>query len=67
MMHRNVIIAKPVCLQRCHKCLLVPAFQKAALSKIKEESEIVEVVEIFSQMAFQRKIYFFTDLQNAHH
>lgn len=34
-----------------------------ALPKIKEESEIGEVVEIFWQMTFQRKIAFFPNLQ----
>lgn len=59
-MHRNVIIVKAVHLQRCHKCcFIVPAFQKAALTNMKEESEIVEVVRIFWQITFQRKISFF--------
>lgn len=61
IMHRNVIIVKTVRLQRC--CLLMPAFQKAALPKIKEESEIIEVIGIFWQMTFQRKISFFPNLK----
>jgi len=49
IIHRNVIAVKTWRMQRCRKCLLTPAFQKAALSQTEEESEVLEIVGIFCE------------------